>query len=68
MVGDVTSSSLGAAVALQQGQVRQEQGVRALNQTAQQEQQTVTALLGGASGGSGGNVTETRGQNLNITV
>lgn len=68
---DITSSTAGAAVALQQGLAQQSFNVSALNQTAQQQQQAVTTLLGGGdqfSSSGGGNVTPTRGQNLNITV
>ena len=45
-------------------------GVKALNQVAEQQQATVEALVQGGSGGGpgGGNVTATRGQNLNIAV
>ncbi|MBY6264561.1 putative motility protein [Azospirillum sp. 412522] len=64
---DVTSSTAGAAMALKQAQGQMNFGVKALNQNAEQQQATVEALMQSA-GGSGGNVTPTRGQNLNITV
>ncbi|KAA0592550.1 hypothetical protein J2848_006165 [Azospirillum lipoferum] len=69
---DITSSTAGAAMALKQAQGQMNFGVKALNQNAEQQQATVEALMqsgGGAGDGSGGgNVTPTRGQNLNITV
>lgn len=65
MIDSVTSSMAGAALGIRQGQAQADFGIKALNQTAQQEQQTVTTLLQGAGGG---NTTETRGQNLNIVV
>jgi hypothetical protein len=45
-------------------------GVKTLNQTAQQQDQAIATLLQGGSDGAsaGGNVTATRGQNLNIVV
>ncbi|CAO3432777.1 hypothetical protein [Azospirillum doebereinerae] len=64
---DVTSSTAGAAVSLRQAQGQFDFGVKALNQNAQQQEATVATLLQGDSSG-GGNVTATRGQNLNITV
>lgn len=65
MIDSVASSTAGAALGIRQGQERADFGVKALNQTAEQQQQTVTTLLQGAAGG---NPTETRGQNLNIVV
>ncbi|WP_042694020.1 hypothetical protein [Azospirillum sp. B506] len=69
---DVTSSTAGAAMALKQAQGQMDFGVKALNRNAEQQQATVDTLMqsaGGSSGGAGGgNVTPTRGQNLNITV
>lgn len=73
MVSDVTSSSAGAAMAIRQGMSQQNFGIQALAQSAQQGD-AVAALAQQASGGApaggsgGGNVTPTRGQNLNITV
>ena len=63
---DITSSTAGAAMALKQAQGQMEFGVKALNQNAELQQATVAALVQGETGG--GNVTPTRGQNLNITV
>lgn len=66
---DATSSSMGAAIGLKQAQGLFDFGVKALNQNAQQQEQAVAALLqtsGPASGG--GNVTATRGQNVNMVV
>ena len=65
---DITSSTAGAAMALQQAQGQMNFGVKALNQNAEQQQATVEALIQPAGGSGGGNVTPTRGQNLNITV
>lgn len=67
---DITSSTAGAAIALKQAQGQMSFGVKALNQVAEQQQATVEALVQGGSGGGpgGGNVTATRGQNLNIAV
>lgn len=67
---DVTSSTAGAAMALKQAQGQMNFGVKALNQNAEQQQATVEALMSGsgAGGSAGGNITPTRGQNLNITV
>lgn len=72
MVSDVGSSSAGAALAIRQGFNQQNFGLQALAQSAQ-PQGAVAALTGEAeqSGGGqsgGGNVTATRGQNLNIVV
>ncbi|MCG5238507.1 hypothetical protein [Azospirillum doebereinerae] len=64
---DVTSSTAGAAVGLRQAQGQFDFGVKALNQNAQQQEAAIATLLQGDSSG-GGNVTPTRGQNLNITV
>lgn len=61
---DVTSSTMGAAIGLRQAQGQFDFGVKTLNQAAQQQEQTVATLL--QSGG--GNVTETRGQNVNMVV
>jgi len=61
---DVTSSTMGAAVGLRQAQGQFDFGVKALNQAAQQQEQAVATLLQS----SGGNVTETRGQNVNMVV
>ncbi len=63
---DITSSTAGAAIALKQAQGQMDFGVKALNQNAEQQQAAVAALMEGGSGG--GNVTPTRGQNLNITA
>lgn len=67
---DVTSSTAGAAMSLMQAQGQMNFGVKALNQNAEQQQATVDALMqsGNGGGSGGGNVTPTRGQNLNITV
>lgn len=74
---DVTSSTAGSMVALRQAQGQADFGIRSLQANAQQEA-GVAALVGAAAGpavtggtggsSSGGNVTETRGQNLNIVV
>lgn len=68
---DVTSTTAGAAVALRQSMAQMDTGVKMLGNAAQQ-QGAVAALLAGGTGGApvaaGGNVTETRGQNLNILV
>lgn len=64
---DITSSTAGAAIGLKQAQGQFDFGVKALNQNAKQQEATVATLIGGADSG-GGNVTATRGQNLNITV
>lgn len=69
---DVTSTTAGAAVALRQSMTQMDTGMKMLGNAAQQ-QGAVTALLAGGTGGApaasaGGNVTETRGQNLNILV
>lgn len=68
---DVTSTTAGAAVALRQSMTQMDTGMKMLGNAAQQ-QGAVAALLGGGTGGvpaaPGGNVTETRGQNLNILV
>jgi len=61
---DVTSSTMGAALGLRQAQGQLDFGVKALNQVAQQQEQAVAKLLQS----SGGNVTETRGQNVNMVV
>ncbi|AWU95370.1 hypothetical protein [Azospirillum ramasamyi] len=63
---DITSSTAGAAISLKQAQGQMDFGVKTLNQIAEQQQAAVTALMEGGSGG--GNVTPTRGQNLNITA
>ena len=71
MALDISSSTLGAAVGLRQAQGQMDFGVKALNQNAQQQDQAIATLLQGSSDGSssgGGNVTATRGQNLNIVV
>ncbi|WP_167525153.1 hypothetical protein [Roseomonas genomospecies 6] len=70
MALDISSSTLGAAIGLRQAQGQVDFGVKALSQTAQQQDQAVATLLQGGSIGSspGGNVTATRGQNLNIVV
>lgn len=72
MVSDVTSSSAGAAMAIRQGMSQQNFGMQALAQSAQQGNDVAVLAqqaAGSSSGGSGGgNVTPTRGQNLNITV
>lgn len=70
MALDISSSTLGAAIGLRQAQGQVDFGVKTLSQTAQQQDQAVATLLQGGSGGSspGGNVTATRGQNLNIVV
>jgi hypothetical protein len=65
---DVTSSTAGAAIALKQAQNQMNFGVKALSQNADQQQATVSALVQPEGGSGGGNVTPTRGQNLNITV
>lgn len=63
---DIASSTAGAAIALTQAQGQMDFGVKALNRNAEQQQATVATLVEGGSGG--GNVTPTRGQNLNISV
>ncbi|AWB07403.1 hypothetical protein A6A40_20430 (plasmid) [Azospirillum humicireducens] len=63
---DITSSTAGAAMALKQAQGQMDFGVKALNQNAELQQAALATLVEGGSGG--GNVTPTRGQNLNITV
>lgn len=63
---DVTSSMAGAALGLRQAMGQVDFGVKAMNRTADAEQATLTTLLEGAA--SGGNVTETRGRNVNILV
>lgn len=71
MALDISSSTLGAAIGLRQAQGQVDFGVKTLSQTAQQQDQAVATLLQGGSDGSssgGGNVTATRGQNLNIVV
>ncbi|WP_175426505.1 hypothetical protein [Azospirillum brasilense] len=70
MALDVSSSTLGAAIGLRQAQGQMDFGVKTLNQTAQQQDQAIATLLQGGSdaSSSGGNVTATRGQNLNIVV
>lgn len=65
---DVTSSTAGAAIALNQAQNQMNFGVKALSQNADQQQATVAALVQPEGGSGSGNVTATRGQNLNITV
>lgn len=67
MALDALSSTAGAAVSLRQAQSQYDFGVKTLSQDNQQQAAAVTTLLqGGANGG--GNVTPTRGQNLNISV
>lgn len=68
MALDVTSSTLGAAIGLRQAQGQADFGMKTLNQSAQQQQQAVTSLIQPAANSGGGNVTATRGQNLNIVV
>lgn len=63
---DITSSTAGAAMALKQAQGQMDFGVKALSQNAEQQQAALATLVQGGSGG--GNVTPTRGQNLNIAV
>ncbi len=65
---DITSSTAGAAISLKQAQGQMDFGVKALNRNAEQQQATVDALVQSTVGSVGGNVTPTRGQNLNITV
>lgn len=68
---EIGSSTMGAAIGLKQAQGQAAFGVKALGMAADQQQQAITALLSpgtGAGMGAGGNVTETRGQNLNIVV
>ncbi|RJF77293.1 hypothetical protein D3877_26135 [Azospirillum cavernae] len=67
MAFDVTSSTAGAAVSLRQAQGQYDFGVKTLSQDNQQQAAAVATLLQGGSNG-GGNVTPTRGQNLNISV
>ncbi|MGQ9370478.1 hypothetical protein [Azospirillum sp. ST 5-10] len=64
------TSALGAALTLQQGLGRMAFGVSALAQTAQQQQEVVTSLLGGTGSTGSGNATATgtRGQALDILV
>lgn len=68
MALDISSSTLGAAVGLRQAQGQVDFGVKTLSQTAQQQDQAIATLLQGGSSSAGGNVTATRGQNLNIVV
>lgn len=65
---DGTSSSIGAALGVRQGLVQADFAAKALSQTAQQQDATVTTLLASGDGAPGGSVTPTRGQNLNIVV
>ncbi|ALG73297.1 hypothetical protein VY88_24095 [Azospirillum thiophilum] len=65
---DITSSTAGAAISLKQAQGQMDFGVKALNRNAEQQQATVDALVQSTAGSVGGNVTPTRGQNVNITV
>lgn len=65
-IDSISNSTLGAAVSLRQAQGQADFGVKALSQNAAQQQQTVASLVEPAGGG--GNVTATRGQNLNIVV
>lgn len=77
MAMDITSSTAGSVMALRQAQGQADFGMKALQSGAQQEA-GVAALVGasagpaatGGTGGpsSGGNVTATRGQNMNIVV
>jgi hypothetical protein len=62
---DIASSTMGAALGLKQAQGQFDLGVKLLSSTAEQQQQSITALL---SPGAGGSVTETRGQNVNLVV
>lgn len=68
MALDATSSSLGAALAVRQGLSQADFATKALSQTAQQQDAAVATLLAAGGGTAGGNVTPTRGQNLNIVV
>lgn len=61
MVDSLSSSMLGAAVGLQQGRVQEITAIKALKSETDSQQSAAATLLGG-------NVTETRGQNLNILV
>ncbi|MBP2299079.1 hypothetical protein [Azospirillum picis] len=64
---DITSSTAGAAIGLKLAQSRMDFGVKALSANADQQQETIAALIDPA-GGAGGSVTPTRGQGLNIVV
>jgi hypothetical protein len=66
MIDSVSSSTLGAAVGLQQASTQMSTAVKALKTNADAEQATMAALVSGAS--DGGNVTATRGQNVNLVV
>lgn len=61
MVDSLSSSTLGAAVGIQQGRVQEDTAIKSLKSEADSQQSAAAALLGG-------NVTATRGQNLNILV
>ncbi len=66
---DLASSTMGTAVGLRLVQNQFDFSVKALSQAALQQDQAVAALFpAGEGAGSGGSVTETRGQNLNIVV
>lgn len=68
MIDSVTSSSMvGAAVGLRQGQNQYAFGVQSLRKDAESQQSSADALLQGVMQ-STGNTTPTRGQNVNILV
>ena len=68
MVSDVASSTTGAALAIRQGLNQQAFGVAALAQSAQPAAAVGALTQQNGGGQGGGNVTPTRGQNLNIVV
>lgn len=61
-------SSMASAVALSQGQARQEFGMAALARGAQSETAVANMVEKAAKDGDQGAVTDTRGQNYNITA
>lgn len=61
------SSVASSAYAAKLGQTQYGVGVALFGQQLKSQQEAVTTLLG-SGGGSGGMVTESRGQNVNITV
>lgn len=63
-----TSSMMGAAVGLQQAHTAQNFAVKSLADNQAQQDAAIMTLLQGNTAPTGGSVTETRGQNLNIVV
>jgi len=62
MTDGISSSMFGAAVSVQQLSTQMETGLKAMKETSDSQQAVLSSLL------TGGNVTETRGQNVNILV